>query len=110
MATLAIELAEVDSGVGVHLFQPGLVMTEGLKAYCEGNTKFWKFVNILAEKPAVVANFAVPKFRAIHTIKSHDINFLTMGSAIGKFVTGMNKHNRFINEETGELMPGALDK
>ncbi|KAL4425087.1 hypothetical protein ABPG77_010401 [Micractinium sp. CCAP 211/92] len=84
------------TGVGVHIFSPGMVATDLLLRYAD-NPRSARFINILAEDPAVVAKWLVPRLRGVKGSGCY-IRFLTMAGVLWRFVTARKRRGRFVPE------------
>lgn len=85
-----------NTGVGVHVLQPGMTLTEMFIVNI--SPEAGKIFNILGDTPENVAKFIVKKIRKIRgTGKS--INYLTTFKAFWKFMTAKLRKNRFFDEE-----------
>ncbi|MFW9928600.1 MAG: SDR family oxidoreductase [Candidatus Thorarchaeota archaeon] len=83
-----------NSGIGIHLLSPGMVLTDLLLK--DSSTKERRIFNILAEEPRTVANFLVPRMKRI-TGNGKEIVYLTNKKAIMKFITSFRRKNRFFD-------------
>jgi chlorophyll(ide) b reductase len=107
--TLGVELKDKKgTKVGIHALSPGLVMTDLLLASnSDGDLKTFKIFNILAERPDTVAQFLVPRYRAIEKGSTGKyIKFLTGGGAFWRFLTFASRKNRLvtIHEKDGTVI------
>lgn len=84
------------SGVGVHIFSPGMVATGLLLRYAD-NPRSARFINILAEDAAVVAKWLVPRLRGVKGTGRY-IRFLTMAGVLWRFITSRGRRGRFVAE------------
>jgi chlorophyll(ide) b reductase len=99
--TLLLELK--GTPIGIHDISPGMVLTDLLLKGGQNPPGYAKILNILAEKPATVADYLVPRMRGVKgTGKS--INFLTSGKAMVRFMTAGKRKKRFFDESSDELV------
>eukprot|EP01080_Neovahlkampfia_damariscottae_P003739 gene3739-6627_t len=92
-----------DTNVGIHIIQPGMVVTDLLVGKKDDMTlKSKKILNIMAEEADVVADFIVPNVVSVEG-NNQAFRFLTFFGIMGRFITSSSRKNRFFNEETGEL-------
>ncbi|KAL4431056.1 hypothetical protein ABPG75_006312 [Micractinium tetrahymenae] len=84
------------SGVGVHIFSPGMVATDLLLRYAD-NPRSARFINILSEDPAAVAKWLVPRLRGVKGSGRY-IHFLTLGGVLWRFATPRRRRGRFVPE------------
>lgn len=103
-----LRAAGVHTRVGVHNLSPGMVTTELLMAGADSRVARF-FINCLAERPETVAQYLVPRMRAVPGeprsllggVGSEYIRFLTKpkayGQILGRLLLGQRK-DRFVNE------------
>ena len=84
------------SGVGVHDLSPGIMITDFITIPIEEKHK--KIMNILADTPEQVAQWAVPKMRSIHGMGKR-LKYLTLTKAFFRFMTAGKRKNRFYDED-----------
>ncbi|KAK9839985.1 hypothetical protein WJX74_001479 [Apatococcus lobatus] len=96
------------SNVGIHNLSPGMVTTELLMSGADTQVaKF--FINCLAEEPATVAQYLVPRIRQVPTTskglggggKALDIRFLTKPKAYSQILLRLiaqQRKNRWVQE------------
>ncbi|PSC73722.1 chlorophyll(ide) b reductase chloroplastic [Micractinium conductrix] len=84
------------TGVGVHIISPGMVATDLLMRYAD-NARSARMINILAEDPAEVAAWLVPRMRGARGSGSY-IRYLTMPGVVWRFLTSSRRRGRFVPE------------
>lgn len=92
--TLAAECR--GSGVSVHITSPGMVITDLLvREEDRSNPSFVRIMNILAEQPATVADWMVPRMRGV-TGNGKYFKFLTAPGVIWRFANAWRLRNRLL--------------
>mmetsp|Transcript_12694 Transcript_12694/g.32035 ORF Transcript_12694/g.32035 Transcript_12694/m.32035 type:complete len:309 (-) Transcript_12694:51-977(-) len=92
--TLAAECK--GSGVSVHITSPGMVITDLLvREEDRSNPSFVRIMNILAEQPATVADWMVPRMRGV-TGNGKYFKFLTAPGVIWRFANAWRLRNRLL--------------
>mmetsp|Transcript_8326 Transcript_8326/g.14044 ORF Transcript_8326/g.14044 Transcript_8326/m.14044 type:complete len:210 (+) Transcript_8326:398-1027(+) len=84
------------TGVGVHLLQPGMVLTDLLLS--SSSVVARRFFNVLAETPQNVATELVPQIRSVQGTGSY-IKFLTVPRVLFRFLTFWARSKRFFDEQ-----------
>lgn len=90
--SLAKEVAA--SPVSVHMFSPGMVATDLLLKPNASNARSMKFIDVLAEEPAVVADWLVPRIRGVKGNGAY-FKYLTPWGALWRFATASRRRGRF---------------
>lgn len=92
--TLAAECK--GSGVSVHITSPGMVITDLLvREEDRSNPSFVRIMNILAEQPATVADWMVPRMRGV-TGNGKYFKFLNAPGVIWRFANAWRLRNRLL--------------
>jgi len=101
MRTLSSEYK--DKGIGVHLIVPGMAFTDLLNAEKKPR-EVRRIFNILAEPPAVMAAYFVPKLRSLG-LESQQYDYLTPSSVVWRFFLSFLglKKNKYVDEESGKM-------
>ena len=94
------------TGVRVHMCSPGMVVTDLLVNSNRDNPKVLKFFNILAEKPATVAAWLVPRMRGVQGGGKY-FKFLTTWGVMYRFATAAWRRNRFFDVDAARAAARA---
>jgi chlorophyll(ide) b reductase len=98
--SLAAEAAAAGTRAGVHTVSPGMVMTDLLLTpENRANARTLRVFNILAEEPSTVAEWLVPRMRAVRGLGaegSEYIRYLAGPGVVWRFATAFARHNRLI--------------
>ena len=81
---------------------PGMVVTDLLVKANRDNLKALKFFNILAEKPATVAAWLVPRMRGVSGGGKY-FKFLTTLGVMYRFATAASRKNRFFDVDAARV-------
>ena len=95
--------------VNVHMFSPGMVVTDLLVKANRDNLKALKFFNILAEKPAAVAAWLVPRMRGVRGSGKY-FKFLTTAGVVYRFATAAWRRNRFFDVDAARAAAATAAK
>ena len=113
--TLGKELkTHVPVAIGVHMVQPGMIITDLLlhnKPEDEIEDRLRFVFNVLAERPETVAQWIVPRVRALPATRSGIyLRYLTTTSVIWRFLTFPWRKNRLIQPpSSGPVGDGGDD-
>ncbi|MHA1584927.1 MAG: SDR family NAD(P)-dependent oxidoreductase [Promethearchaeota archaeon] len=87
------------TGIGIHDLSPGMVITGLLTTNAMPRAQ--KIINILADRPEIVAKNLVPKIKKVKG-SGKLLAHLTMKKSMWRFITANSRKNRFF-DENGEL-------
>lgn len=96
--------------IGVHNFQPGMVLTDLLLEGATVENK--RAFNILCEHPETVAAFLVPRIRSVvaRGQKATCIRYLTPARALARLALAPFRLNRFFDSNGNALYPGEAER